>query len=99
MGKVPDGVANGGEQMQDQRAPKEFSQSAEPKPLLRAASEAVLADLVEQFGLSADSFPLASVFMRGKSLVVASETMAKVWCTAKSLQVLEAGQYLFSNVT
>merc|ERR1711908_210720 len=24
--------------------------------------------------------------------------MAKVWCTGKSLQVLEAGQYLFSNV-
>lgn len=40
----------------------------------------------------------SSLFVRGDSLVLASEQLAKIFCTLKGLQVVEAGHYLCSGI-
>jgi len=72
---------------------------SELKPLVRTLPEPVGKEFMEEFGLSPETFPQASVFLRGESMVVASRELAKIWCTNKSVQVMNSGQYLFSNVS
>eukprot|EP00931_Biecheleriopsis_adriatica_P102707 TRINITY_DN77646_c0_g1_i1.p1 TRINITY_DN77646_c0_g1~~TRINITY_DN77646_c0_g1_i1.p1 ORF type:complete len:406 (-),score=78.17 TRINITY_DN77646_c0_g1_i1:181-1245(-) len=68
------------------------------RPLLKAAPESVVDVLVSQFGLKDGDFPVSTLFVRGDNLILASHALSRIWCTAKGLQVLEAGQYLFSGV-
>lgn len=61
----------------------------------------VVETLSSEFGLVSDAapqLPVELLFVRGGNLIVASQSMAKIWSTAKGLQVVEAGQYLFSGV-
>merc|ERR1712046_425642 len=42
---------------------------------------------------------LSHLFVRGDTLVLASETLAKIWRTEKGLQVMEAGLNLFTGIS
>mmetsp|Transcript_89192 Transcript_89192/g.231332 ORF Transcript_89192/g.231332 Transcript_89192/m.231332 type:complete len:277 (+) Transcript_89192:64-894(+) len=84
------------------------------KPLFKSAPDETVAVLAQEFGLdrvpgshegadedagaSEARFPAERLCIRGDSLVLASSDMAKIWCSAKGLQVMEAGHYIASGV-
>lgn len=92
---------------------KNVADASDFRPLLRPAPPEIIGSLISEFDLDTVSdrdlgnaaeaasrtvFPLSRLFLRGSSIILASEAMAKIWSTAKSLQVVEAGQYVFSAV-
>lgn len=83
------------------------------KSLFRLAPDETVAVLTEEFGLgnvrcsngagkesavAEGCFPVEWLRVRGDSLVLVSPKMAKIWCSAKGLQVMEAGHYIASGV-
>lgn len=97
-----------------QAAPSASSKAfAALAPLLRPATPDLLRILSAEFGIDLEAAAVdtrapteaalpvqgSQLFVRGDNLILASQTMAKIWCTAKGLQVLEAGLYLFGGVS
>jgi len=83
------------------------------RPLFKPAPDETVALLTKEFGLSTtpcsgcsgkDSavakapFPTEWLRVRGDSLVLVSPKMAKIWCSVKGLQAMEAGHYIASGV-